>query len=160
MAAPDLQLCTRQDVIDVFSGDLVTLRELAGGSGTTFDQSTLDKPILVGSSDVASSGDNKFNIAYNADPTMYSMRIRHLASVRAAYWFWLFNAKGKAMPPHLQSAVEKVDHDLERVEDGKKGLGQHKAPGSRVTSAGPMDIRLPPGGGFSNRMTVAGFRRW
>ncbi len=160
MAAPDLQLCTRQDVIDCFGNDLVALRELIGGSGTTFDQTTLDKPILVGSSDVASSAGNKFDVSYNADPTTYSMRVRHLASVRAAYWFWIWNAKGKALPPELASAVEAVNKDLERVEDGKKGLGQHKTPGSRVTSAGPLDIRLPPGGGYANRMTVDGFRRW
>lgn len=157
MPAPDLILCTRQDVIDVFGNNLTMLRELVGGSGTTFDQTTLDKPILVASGEIDAAAGNKFSVGYNADPTTYGQNVRNKTAVRAAYWFWIFNAQGKAMPPELKAVVDEITQDLQRVEDGKKGLGQNKAPGSRITSYGPTDITH---GGTCNRMTVAGFQRW
>lgn len=160
MAAPDLRLCSTQDCLDVFNNNLVLLRELAGGSGTTFDVTLFDKPILVASSEIDASAGNKFGLQYSGDPSIFNYNIRNKTALRAAYWFWIYCAQGKALPPELAAAIETANKDLERVEDGKKGLGQTKTPGSRVTSAGPLDIRLPPGGGYVNRMTVAGFRRW
>lgn len=143
-------------MIDAFGNDLIALRELYNGSGNTFDQSVLDKPIAVGSGEVSASLGNKYALAPSADLSVFPAHIRNMAAVRAAYWAWTYGAKGAAMPPQLQSAVDSINATLERVEDGKKGIGENKAPPPRITEY-MGDITQ---GGRVNRMTVNGFRRW
>jgi hypothetical protein len=153
---PDLRLCSYQDVIDVFGGDTATMNKMARGGTSTFDQTTLDKPILVASSDYETAAGNKFTLGYSADVTVYPMSVRNLVAIRAAWYFWLYFGRGQALPENLQKATDRADVEFAKLEDGKKGAGTQKAPASRVSSYQPADTTQ---GGTVPRMSLAAFRR-
>lgn len=153
---PDLKLCTRQDVIDVFAGDLAALNQIAKGGTTSFDQSLLDKPILTASAEYDGAAGNKFSNGYNADPTTYGMGVRTITAALAAWWFWQWQAGGQALPEGVKAQVEWARQQLDKLEAGKRGQGTNRPGQPRVSSYLAVDTTS---GGTFPRMTLDGFRR-
>lgn len=151
MAAPDLQLCTADDVINFcFAGDQAEALKLSKLGA--WSASVLTEPIKAASADVETACGNKFDLQYSADVTVYPYHLRKLAALRAGYYFWLFRAKGMGCPENLKREV--TDPDLQLLRDGKIGAGTQKPPASRVTSAHVVDITQ---GGTVPRFTLRGF---
>jgi len=153
---PDLKLCTRQDVLDVFNNDLAMLNKLAKGGTTTFDQTLLDKPILTASAEYDMAAGNKFSTTYNADPTTYAMGIRTIVAALAAWWFWQWNSGGMAMPEGVKTQCDWARGQLDKMEAGKRGAGTNKPGTPRVSSYRAVDTT---GGGVFPRMTLNSWRR-
>lgn len=150
---PDLALCTVQYVVDN-SGDPVALRQLLGGD--SLDTAYIQKCIVAASGDVEASAGNKFNLEYNVDPTKYPQVVQRWTAVLALRYCWLWKGKGQALPQHIGTQVTEVLEALQRVEDGKKGVGQNRQPPARVAGYASTDITR---GGTVPRTTLEGLRK-
>lgn len=150
---PDLQLCTVQDVVDN-CGDPVALRQLLGGD--TLDTAFIIKAIIAASGDVEASAGNKFNLTYDADPTKYAQAVRRWTATLAARYCWIFKGRGQALPQYLKELAAEVLSALERVEEGKKGVGQNKQPPARVAGYATVDLTR---GRTVSRMDMEGMRK-
>lgn len=150
---PDLALCTVQEVID-HSGDPVALRQLLGGD--TLDTAFIEKCIVAASGDVEASAGNKFSLTYNADRSKYPQVVRNWTGTLAARYCWIFKGQGQALPPILATLAQEVLTALQRVEDGKKGVGQQAQPPARVAGYSATDITR---GGTVPRIQLEGLRK-
>ncbi len=155
-SAPDLVLCSAQDVIDCFGGGqeaLAIMNKWARGATTTFDQSTLTRPILTASARVAKACGNKYRLDYSADVTVYPQDIRTMTSIEAVYFFAMFQGQLQAIPEGLKLAISDNRTEMDKIATGKTGTSPQKMPGSRVTSY-RADITRS---GTVNRMTLRGW---
>jgi hypothetical protein len=150
---PDLELCTVQDVVDN-SGDPVALRQLLGGDA--LDTAYIRKGIVSASGQVEASAGNKFNLRYDADPTKYPQVIRFWTAILTLRLLWLWKGQGQATPAHIVTMVQEVHTALQRVEDGKKGVGQNVQPPARVAGYASTDMTR---GGTVPRMDLEGLRK-
>jgi hypothetical protein len=159
MSTPDLQLCSAQDVIDCFGGNnaeaLSTMNKWARGATSTFDQTTLNKPILAGSAEYARSCGNKFSFPVNGDVNTYPMDVRCDVALLSARWFALFTGQLQQIPVGLKEAIDRVTATMEKLENGKLGTGLLKPPPSRI-SGDLVDLTQ---GGTIHRMSLDGWGR-
>lgn len=152
MAAPDLYLCTRDDVLRWgFGGDAAEARKLAGVD--TWDPALLDDPIKAASSDLEVAAENKHNFTYDPDPTNQPFWVRKTVGMRAVYYLWFSHSGGKTCPEIAKAAKADTDAELDRLRQNKQGVGV-KAPPPRLTS---MAADLTNGGTFP-RMSLDGWR--
>lgn len=93
----------------------------------------LDRAIEDASGDVASSVGNQYRI-WTATGS-FPHWIKRLAVTRAVYYCWLWGANGKAVPERIRQAFEDTERQLERIETGKKGLGDDPDPPARRSPA-------------------------
>lgn len=154
MPAPDLELCSPQDVLQFcFAGDAAEANKLVRAAVWSTDY--LSAPIKASSSDVEAAAGNKFQLGYNPDVTTYPYHLRKLAALRAGYYTWVMYGRGMACPELLRREV--TDPDLQILRDGKGGTGTQKAAASRVSSVHVVDVTV---GGAVPRMTLGGFGRY
>lgn len=155
MPAPDLLLCSREDVLDfAFGGDAAEAQRLTRAA--LWDPAKLDKPIKAASADYERAAGNKFALEYSTDPTTYPFAVRQTVARRAGYYVWEMYSRGMTCPENLTKAYESTTAELNDLRDGKAGTGTTKTPQRRVASFVAVDTTS--GGAFS-RMSIEGWNR-
>ncbi len=159
MAAADLMLCSRDDVIAMgFGGDVSEAIKLTRSDPQAWQASLLDTPIKMASADVEVAAGNRFALGpppVGVGPEVYPFPLRKTTALRAVYYCWLTYCRGQAMPDGVKAAWDTTESDLARLRDSKQGPGTVKPPSSRI--AGTAQIDLTDGGAFP-RMTLDGWR--
>lgn len=129
MPAPILYVCTRDDVIRAFGGAKYVAQAIPDGNGEiNYDQ--LDDARRFASGDVAAHCGNSFLVWNQA--AEFPQFIVQLATVLAVRWCWWIGTQGKAVPEPVQQEYEKTLARLEKIEQGKIGLGAEPNPPARV----------------------------
>lgn len=128
MAATPLKIIVHADLITRF-GDDETVAQVLDNGTSNYNTELMDRAIEDASGDVAASCGNNFKLwlAQGAFPQW----VKRLTAIRAIYYCWLYGSNGKAIPEKIVQAYDNTTAELEKVEQGKKGLGDDPDPPAR-----------------------------
>ena len=135
MAATPLLIVQHADLITRFGDDTTVAQVLDDGTGN-YNATLMDRAIEDASGDVAASCGNNFKLWLAAGS--FPQWVKKLCAIRAMYYCWLYGSNGKAIPEKLRQAFEDTTADLEKIEQGRKSLGDDPDPPARRARA-PID---------------------
>jgi hypothetical protein len=129
VAAPIINICTREGVIKAFGGLKAIVQAIPNGDGTDVDTDTLDKAIQYASGDVAAHCGNSFKVWNQAGE--FPQFIVMIAEVLSVKWVWFMGSTGKATPEKVQTEYEKGLERLKSIAKAEIGLGASPDPPAR-----------------------------
>lgn len=130
MAAPQISVTTREEVIKLFGGLKYIVQAIPNANGDDVDNDSLDLAIKYASGEVAANTGNSFKL-WTKQPDNFPQYVVQLATMLAVRWVWQIGSQGKAIPDKVEAEYRETLAKLEKIATAKTGLGADPEPPAR-----------------------------